>query len=139
VIVSIPWRSTPTPARSAWRRTAECTALENNGHERRGGVIIDFIQPLSVWGWVYKEAVNDRQTSLNFPCFRLRLSRPLHEHFSLNMFKSLAVFASLLAAASTQTISIGYPANGAEVTSGSNITVEVDKPVCIMRLYLIPS
>jgi hypothetical protein len=51
------------------------------------------------------------------------------------MFKSLAIFVSLLAAASAQSISISYPVNGAEVTSGSDIAVEVDEPVCLFYMY----
>jgi hypothetical protein len=45
------------------------------------------------------------------------------------MFKSLLLAASLAAAAAAQSIQIGFPAEGAKLKSGSNITVMVERPV----------
>jgi hypothetical protein len=44
-------------------------------------------------------------------------------------FKSILLAASLFGAAAAQSIQIGAPVEAAQLKSGSNITVEVDRPV----------
>lgn len=52
---------------------------------------------------------------------------PTQMKFSLSLV--VAAFGVLFSTAKAQSIVIGYPEDGAFVTPGSNITVEVDRPV----------
>lgn len=62
----------------------------------------------------------------------LNLTLRLQLHFATTMkFTSCAVFLfSLLSVSLAQSIMIGFPKPGANITAGSNFTVEVDRPVC---------
>jgi hypothetical protein len=55
-----------------------------------------------------------------------------HTHTLLTMkfFPSLALSSLFASAAFAQNVAIGAPADGTTVTAGSNMTVEVDRPVC---------
>lgn len=51
-------------------------------------------------------------------------------HPRMKFLSSLALSAMLATAAFAQNAAIGVPADGATVKAGSNMTVEVDRPVC---------
>ena len=54
----------------------------------------------------------------------------------LNM-KSFFVLAALAASALAQRIAIGSPTDNQQITAGSNINIEVDRPVSLSSSYVL--